>query len=64
MIFSVRHLSNSSQQIVAGICQRDILLGIFTLIPREGASELPYDVQETIVELTAEFGEFKDLRYM
>ena len=64
IIFFVRHLSNYLQQIVTGIWQRDILLGIFTLIPREGASEFPYDVQDTIVELTAEFGEFKDLPYM
>ena len=46
----------------------NILLGIFTLTPppppREGVSDLPYDVRDTTVELSAEFSEFKDLRCM
>ena len=49
----------------------NILLGIFTLTPappppppREGVSDLPYDVRDATVELSAEFGEFKDLTCM
>lgn len=47
----------------------NIVLGIFTLTPappppREGVSDLPYDVRDTTVELSAEFGEFNDLTCM
>ena len=71
MFCFVRHLSSFSQQNVTGICQRKYPSWYLHFDPpppsppaREGVSELPYDVQDTTVELTAEFGEFKDLRCM
>lgn len=38
-----------------------ILLAIFTLAPKQGVSELPYDVLDTILELSSEHDYFKDL---
>ena len=37
-----------------------ILLGIIILVPKPGMSELPYEVLDSIVELS-EFDDFKDL---
>lgn len=38
-----------------------ILLAIFTLAPKQGVSELPYNVLDTILELSSEYDYFKDL---